>query len=222
MKRSAIIVAGGSGSRMSSTLPKQFLLLKGKPVLMHSIEQFSRACREIDLVIVLPESHFKTWESLCDQYHLDWPHRIVPGGATRFHSVQNALEFIDGTGLVAVHDAARPLVSVTLILSAFECAEKRGNCIPVIPVHESLRQIECEQSSPVDRNRFRLVQTPQIFRAGLLKSAYCQPFREQFTDDATVVESFGEHINLIPGDPVNIKITTPVDLEIAGLILDRA
>ncbi len=222
MKKSVIIVAGGSGSRMHAMMPKQFLLLQGKPMLLHSMERFSFTCRGIDLIVVLPEQHFKTWESLCEQYHVDLPHRVAPGGVTRFDSVKNGLDLIVDEGLVAVHDAARPLVSESLIRAAFDCAIKLGNGVPAIPVQESMRKMEHDLSSPVDRNLYRLIQTPQIFTSGSLKSAYRQPYREQFTDDATVVECLGEKINLIPGDYNNIKITNREDMEIAGFLMGRS
>lgn len=215
-------MAGGSGSRMHTPMPKQFLLLKDKPVLLHSMERFSFACKGIDLILVLPEQHFKTWESLCNQYHIDLPHRIAPGGVTRFDSVKNSLDLLGNEGLVAVHDAARPLVSERLIRAAFDCAGRLGNAVPAIPVHESMRKVDHDRNSPVDRNLYCLIQTPQIFKAGSLKSAYRQPYREQFTDDATVVECLGEKINLIPGDCDNIKMTTPEDLEIAAFILGKS
>ncbi len=215
MKKSAVIVAGGLGIRMNAVIPKQFLILAGKPLLMHSMQAFSHTYPGINLVLALPSDQFSSWNTLCKAYDFDLPHLLVSGGNTRFHSVQQALTAIPGEGLVAIHDGVRPLVSESLIRSAFQTAEGLGNCIPVLPLTESLRMLTGALSQPVDRTAYRVVQTPQVFHAAVIKQAYNQPYQKHFTDDAMVAESMGETIHLIPGDPVNLKITHPYDLAVA-------
>ncbi|MDP1620894.1 MAG: 2-C-methyl-D-erythritol 4-phosphate cytidylyltransferase [Bacteroidales bacterium] len=219
MKKSAIIVAGGLGTRINAGIPKQFLLLKGKPMLIYSIEAFKSAFPDLFIVLALPSIHIPAWRKLCDQYGLKIPHQVVAGGDTRFHSVQNALAVIDETGLVAIHDGARPLISETLIRSVFLMAEQYGNCIPVIPLNESVRILSGETSQAANRAAYRVVQTPQVFQSAMIKRAYDQNFQEHFSDDAVVAESMGETIHLIGGDPANLKITHPGDLAAAEALL---
>jgi 2-C-methyl-D-erythritol 4-phosphate cytidylyltransferase len=221
LKKSVIIAAGGTGTRMNAGNPKQFLILAGRPLLMHSLKAFSNACPGITIVLALPDDQFPTWETLCKQYAFNIPCLMVPGGATRFHTVRQALSELPGEGLVAIHDAARPLVSGTLIRDAFDTAEALGNCIPVLQLTESLRMLTAETSRPVDRAAYRIVQTPQVFHTATIKKAYEQPFRDSFTDDATVAESIGETIHLINGDPVNLKITYPHDLDMAEFLFKK-
>jgi 2-C-methyl-D-erythritol 4-phosphate cytidylyltransferase len=218
LKKFAIIVAGGVGTRMNAGIPKQFLLLGGKPVLMHSMEAFPLAYPDISIILVLPASQFSSWQSLCEQHLFTLPHQVVAGGETRFHSVKNALSAIGSDGVVAIHDGVRPLISVSLIREGFLSAGQLGNCIPVVPVNESLRMLENGGSHAVGRSEFCMVQTPQVFRCNIIKKAYEQAYRESFTDDATVAESIGEVIHLIDGDPVNLKITHPSDLAAAEAI----
>ncbi|MEI7500593.1 MAG: 2-C-methyl-D-erythritol 4-phosphate cytidylyltransferase [Bacteroidota bacterium] len=222
MKKSVIIVAGGVGTRMNAGIPKQFLILAGKPLLMHSMLAFNRAFPGITFVVGLPSDQFSPWNDLCSQYSFELPHLLVAGGKTRFHSVKQALSGLPGVGLVAIHDGVRPLVSEKLIHDAFKSAEGLGNCIPVLPLNESLRFLSGETSRQVDRTAYRLVQTPQVFYSANIKKAYEQPFQESFTDDATVAESFGETIHLIQGDPSNIKITHPYDLTIAEYLFKKS
>lgn len=212
MNKYVIIVAGGRGLRMGSELPKQFLLLGGKPVLMHTIEAFYRYDADIQVVLVLPRDHQDYWKSLCSSYHFEIPHRIVDGGETRFHSVRNGLQVIGGTGLVGVHDGVRPFVSKEVIERCYLEAEQKQAVIPVVEVVETVRHLQGGESSTVPRNEYRLVQTPQVFSVPLLKKAYLQPYSPSFTDDASVVESFGEKVFLTEGNRENIKITTPFDL----------
>jgi 2-C-methyl-D-erythritol 4-phosphate cytidylyltransferase len=219
LKKFAIIVAGGTGTRMNSGIPKQFLPLAGKPMLMYSIEAFFQTYHDIFVVLVLPTDHFTTWQKLCEQHHFTLAHQLVAGGETRFHSVQNALSAIDGDGLVAIHDGARPLVSGSLIRESFLAAGQFGNSIPVIPLNESVRILSGSTSLAVNREVYRLVQTPQVFHAAIIKKAYGQDYLECFTDDAMVAESMGEIIHLIDGDPANIKITRPGDLDVAEVLL---
>lgn len=214
---------------MNAGTPKQFLELNGKPMLMHSMERFIDAFPLIKITVALHPGHSDTWTSLCRTHRFTHSHKVVPGGETRFHSVKNALGSVENDGLVAVHDAARPLITPGLITALFNQAAKTGNAVPVVPVTESLRfvdPVDHSESRPVDRRSYFLVQTPQIFQVSLLKSAYLQPYRDLFTDDASVVEALGVKIHLAGGDPGNIKITTPDDLEFAGYRLkslaDRA
>ena len=176
MNKYVIIVAGGRGLRMGSESPKQFLLLGGKPVLMHTIEAFYRYDADIQVVLVLPRDHQDYWKSLCSSYHFEIPHRIVDGGETRFHSVRNGLLVIGGTGLVGVHDGVRPFVSKEVIERCYLEAEQKQAVIPVVEVVETVRHLQGDESSTVPRNEYRLVQTPQVFSVPLLKKAYLQPY----------------------------------------------
>jgi len=219
VKKSAIIVAGGAGTRMNAGIPKQFLVLGGRPVLMHCISAFLSYDASINLVVTLPKDHINSWEKLCRQYQFQLPHTVAVGGEFRFHSVKNALALIPDDHLVAIHDGVRPLVSVALIRLVFEAAQAEGNCVPVVPLRESLREIYGNENKPADRRLFRVVQTPQVFLASTIKQAYDQPFKESFTDDATALENLGEKIHLIEGDPFNIKITLSADLIIANALM---
>lgn len=222
MKKYALIVAGGKGLRMGKDLPKQFLLLGGKPVLMRTLERFAAYDPSLSLILVLPEAHREYWLSLCNEYDFALPHRIAPGGETRFHSVKNGLALVDEDGWVAVHDGVRPFVSCEVIGACFEQAAISGAAIPVLPVIETLREIEGTTSRTVDRNRYCTVQTPQVFAASLLKEAYGQSYTDAFTDDASVLESLGHPVTLVTGNRENIKITTPFDLQIGEMLCKDA
>ena len=227
---SVIIVAGGKGLRMGTDLPKQFLPIGGRPVLMHTMEAFERAIPGIHIVLVLPKSQQAFWLELCVQHAFTLPHTIADGGETRFHSVKNGLnslshDHIEGC-LVAVHDGVRPFVSAEVIRNCFDAARKYGAAVPVVPVVETVRQLrpsttegEGDSSFTIDRSRLRLVQTPQTFQLPLLLRAFEQPYCDAFTDDASVVEAFGHPITLVEGNRENIKITTPFDLRIAEALL---
>lgn len=217
--KAAIIVAGGSGSRMNVPTPKQFLLLKGIPVLIYSLAAFHQFDSSIRLLLALPENLFDTWRELQKKHGVSIPHELIPGGETRFHSVFNCLQHLNNEDFVAIHDGARPLLSHELILRLYATAEKEGNTIPVIPVNESIRMLEESSSIPVDRSLYRFVQTPQVFLTSQIQKAYTQPYRPGFTDDATVVESIGGTIHLVEGDQVNLKITYPDDLLVAEALL---
>lgn len=218
--QSVIIVAGGKGTRMKSDLPKQFLELCKKPVLMHTLEAFHRYDESIQIVLVLPRDQIEYWESLCGHFQFIIPHTTTHGGVTRFDSVKNGLELIENEGVTAVHDGVRPLVSQDTLLRCFEAAAKSGAVIPVTDVIESVRQIQENGSSlSVDRSLYRLVQTPQVFSTRLLKEAYEQKFNPLFTDDASVVEALGHSIQLVDGNRENIKITTPMDILIAETLI---
>lgn len=218
MDRYAILVAGGKGLRMGSDIPKQFLPLRGRPVLMHTIDVFRRTYPDIHIILVLPREQQDYWRQLCGQHGYDVELCVADGGETRFHSVRNGLSLIpDGArGVVGVHDGVRPFVSPETIRRCFEAAEEFGAVVPVVPVVETVRQVLADGSSmTVDRNAYRLVQTPQTFDIQLLKKAYGQPFDPFFTDDASVVEAMGHPIKLVEGNNENIKLTNPADLKLA-------
>ncbi len=212
-------MAGGTGTRMGSAVPKQFLLIADKPVLMHSIIAFNEYDAGIKIIVALPSSLFSQWEALCRQYSFSLPHTLAKGGEKRFDSVKNALHFVTADGLVAIHDGARPLVSRDLISRAFDHARLHQNAIPATPVTDSVRQIAGRVNKPIERENLRLVQTPQVFHSDLILKAYQQAYRESFTDDASVLEAAGGAVSLIGGDPYNIKITYPRDLLIAEALL---
>lgn len=220
MNSYAIIVAGGSGERMKSDIPKQFIEIAGKPVLMHTIEKFRLYDNSIEIIVVLPEKLMGYWNGLREKYSFSIPHKTAGGGATRFHSVRNGLELITGAGLVAVHDGVRPLVSIDTIGRCFETAARLGNAIPVISPSDSLRMISGKGNKPLDRTGIKLVQTPQVFHTDLIKKAFLQDYRPEFTDDAMVLERTGECINLVEGNRENIKITAPEDLIIAESLME--
>lgn len=221
MKRSTIIVAGGSGKRMGASVPKQFLLLKGMPVLCRTIEAFYQADPDMQLIVVLPEDQLDSWRMLCIGHGFTLEHSVVCGGEERFHSVREGLKEVKHEGLVAVHDGVRPLVSVGLIARCLAAAEAHGAAIPVVPVSSSVREVIGGGSRAVDRARLRLVQTPQCFRVPLLRKAFELPYDAAFTDEATLVERTGTTVHLVEGEERNIKLTTPLDLRVAEVFLDR-
>ena len=216
-----IIVAGGKGLRMGSDIPKQFLPIGGKPILMRTLERFRDYSEKLQIILVLPIAQQDYWRQLCKQYHFEVKYQLANGGQTRFHSVQNGLALIpdDVEGVVGVHDGVRPFPSVEVIRNCYEAARTAKAVIPVIPVVETVRHIEGEGSVTVPRGDYRLVQTPQTFDIQLLKAANRQPYNDGFTDDASVVESFGHQITLVEGNRENIKITTPYDMKIAEVLI---
>ncbi|HTA26157.1 MAG TPA: 2-C-methyl-D-erythritol 4-phosphate cytidylyltransferase [Bacteroidia bacterium] len=218
-KRYALIMAGGSGMRMNSPVPKQFLKLDGKPILLHSINKFLDTDPNIEIILVLPKDYMKYWEALCAEYLFHKPIKIAESGETRFHSVKNGLELVTEEGIVAIHDAVRPLVSAKTILATYKAAEMYGNAVPAVPINDSIRQIESTRTIAVDRSRYCATQTPQCFRSDIIKKAYLQEYHYTFTDDAMVVEAMGENIHLVDGNAENIKITSPKDLAIAEVLL---
>lgn len=216
MRTFAIIVAGGKGLRMGGDVPKQFLPIGGKPVLMHTIEAFREALDDVQIVLVLPAEQHDYWQKLCKDYNFRSPELIATGGETRFHSVKNGLALLpkDDEAVVGVHDGVRPFVSRDTIQRCFGTAAEGKAVVPVVPVVETLRQILPDGSSITRlRNEYRLVQTPQTFPLALLKQAYEQPYSESFTDDASVVEAMGKEITMVEGNRENIKLTTPADLK---------
>ncbi|MFM2134991.1 MAG: hypothetical protein RL021_391 [Bacteroidota bacterium] len=216
MKRTAIIVAGGSGSRIGGPTPKQFLPLSGKPVLMHTLLQFAASDR---IIVVLPEGQIPYWKELVKSYGFTLPHTVVPGGASRYESVRNGLASADPESVIAVHDGVRPIVSEPLINRCYETAALHGTCIPVCSIPDSIRVKEDESSRPADRNRFLLVQTPQCFQGAYIGKAYNGADQPGFTDDASVLEAAGIPLHFTEGERWNIKITFPEDLKVAEALL---
>lgn len=219
MKKYVIIVAGGKGLRMGSELPKQFLPIGNIPVLMHTLDVFRKYDENIQIILVLPKEQQHFWKQLCQEHHFPIEHIVADGGETRFHSVKNGLALVQAPGLVGVHDGVRPFVSVEVIQRCYELAEQRRAVIPVIDVVETLRHLTETGSETVSRNDYKLVQTPQVFDAELLKQAYAQEFTPFFTDDASVVEAMGVPVYLAEGNRENIKITTPFDLKVGSVLL---
>lgn len=221
MKKYAIIVAGGKGSRMNSTntIPKQFIEIGGKPILMHTIKRFYQADKTITIILVLPKEQIQYWQELQLKHQFEVPVLVTAGGESRFHSVKNGLKLIESDGLVAVHDGVRPFVTISTILMGFELAQTTKAAIPVIEVVDSIRHIKVDKNQAVDRSEYRLVQTPQIFEIELLQKAYLQDFQSSFTDDASVVEALGHSVSLYEGNRENIKITTPFDLKLAEVLV---
>lgn len=213
-----IIVAGGKGLRMGGDVPKQFLPIGGKPVLMRTMERFREYSPTLQIILVLPKAQQDYWRQLCNEYHFNESYELADGGETRFHSVQHGLALIpdDAKGVVGVHDGVRPFVSVDVIRRCYETARTAKAVIPVVPVVETLRHIE---KGNVYRADYRLVQTPQTFDIQLLKAANRQPYQETFTDDASVVEAYGQEVSMVEGNRENIKITTPFDLKIAEVLI---
>ena len=226
-----IIVAGGKGLRMGSDIPKQFLPIGGKPVLMRTLERFRAYSADLQIILVLPEAQQDYWRQLCQEYGFPLLsegagggfYQLANGGQTRFHSVQNGLALVpdDAEGVVGVHDGVRPFPSIEVIRNCYETARQKKAVIPVIPVVETVRHIlgSGKASVTVPRDEYRLVQTPQTFDIQLLKAANKQPYNDGFTDDASVVEAFGHEITLVEGNRENIKITTPYDLKIAEVLI---
>ena len=218
MKKHIVIVAGGKGLRMGGDIPKQFLPVCGKPVLMRTLEAFHTFDAAIHIVLVLPVSQQAYWKELCREYQFELSHEIADGGETRFHSVKNGLALVEGDGLVGVHDGVRPFVSQEVIARCYEEAARCKAVIPVIDVVETVRHLTEEGSETVPRDRYKLVQTPQVFDVALLRRAYQQEYTDLFTDDASVVEALGEKVCLVKGNRENVKLTTPFDLKLAEML----
>lgn len=219
LKNYVIIVAGGSGNRMGTETPKQFLEIAGMPVLMHTITAFRKSFQDIDIVVVLPESQIKFWKNLCIKYNFIIPFEVCAGGETRFQSVKNGLNQLDGDGLVGIHDGVRPLVSDETIKRCYKDAAIYGNAIPVVDVVETVRYTDTDINKVIDRSKLRLVQTPQVFRLQSIKEAFNQEYLESFTDDASVFEKFGGVIHLSEGNRENLKLTHPTDLILGESLL---
>jgi 2-C-methyl-D-erythritol 4-phosphate cytidylyltransferase len=221
LKYYAIIVGGGSGSRMLSDTPKQFMLLNGKPILMHSIEAFYYSDLNPEIIIVLNIDFHDYWENLCLKYNFSIPHQLVKGGLQRFDSVKNGIKAVKGKAIIAIHDAVRPLPSNQLITRSFLVAQQSGTAISAIKSKDSVRQSTENSSKALNREEIYLVQTPQTFQSEILNKAYLQEYRNEFTDDASVVERTGIAINVIEGESKNIKITFPEDILLAEFYLKQ-
>ena len=217
MERSTIIVAGGSGKRLGGPIPKQFQTVKGRPLLMWTIEAFHRFDAAMPIIVVLPETHFDIWKALCMGHRFFLPHEVVGGGEQRWHSVKAGLEKVEGDGLVAVHDGVRPSVSVDLIGRCFSAAETHAAAIPVVPVVPSIRETTADGSRALDRSKLLAVQTPQCFHADLLRKAFELPYDSSFTDEATLVEKLGVNVRLVEGEERNIKVTTLMDIRLVEI-----
>lgn len=221
MKKYVIIVAGGVGTRMNKEIPKQFMELNGKPVLMHTIEKFKNTFPDISVVVVLAKHLNDDWKMLCEKHSFKIIHQLTDGGETRYHSVKNGLAFVPDACVVGIHDAARPLVSKQTILNTYETAEVRGNASPFIPLNDSIRFLKGKENCAVDRTLYAVIQTPQCFHSDLIKKAFLKTYEQEFTDDASVLEAFGEKINLVEGNRENIKITTEQDLIVAEALIEE-
>jgi 2-C-methyl-D-erythritol 4-phosphate cytidylyltransferase len=219
-KEFALVVAGGKGTRIKTKLPKQFLELNGKPILLHTLEAFLRYSAEIQIVLVLPEDDFETWKAICKKFDFNTPIILEKGGETRFQSVKNGLNKIEGPGLVAIHDGVRPLVSEDIIGASFRLAAVHQSAVAAVRLKDSIRMTDQDNTKAVDRSRFRLIQTPQTFDMDLIKRAYQIKDDASLTDDASVAEKSGHVISLFEGSYENIKITTPEDLVIAEALLN--
>lgn len=224
MNKAAVLVAGGKGTRMGGSVSKQFLPIAGKPVLMHTLEVFFRVDPSIELILVLPESDFGLWEDLVESHRFTIPHRRVVGGNSRFQSVRNGLQSISfEEGLVAIHDAVRPFVKESVVEASFEEAARSGSAIAVVALKDSIRKLTDDGKSFFqERQYFRLVQTPQTFQLAKIRKAFQVTELPQFTDDATVYEHQGWQVSLIPGNPENIKLTTPEDMVYAEFLISRS
>ena len=219
MKKFAVIVAAGSGTRMHSAIPKQFMELKGRPVLWYTLCAFLKAYEDLQIILVLPQTYTEHGSEIVAATRAQSRIEITTGGETRFHSVKNGLQLVEANSIVFVHDAARCLVSTELIHRCYEHAVKHGNAIPAVTATDTIRIDTGHGPMQVDRNQVYIIQTPQTFQANLLKPAFNQPYNQSFTDEASVAEAAGIRIQLIPGEATNIKITNPIDLTVAASII---
>ncbi len=219
MKKFAIIVSGGNGSRMQTDIPKQFIEINGKPILLHTLEKFAAADPNMEIILVLNVDHQGIWNKIAKKFKVNIPYTLVNGGRTRYHSVKNALKKVSKNALVAIHDGVRPLLSTSLILNGFELLTKHDAIVTAIPSKDSIRRVQDGVSSALAREEIYLVQTPQIFTATILHKAYQQAYRNEFSDDAAVVERLGIPIHILIGETQNIKITYPEDILLAENIL---
>jgi 2-C-methyl-D-erythritol 4-phosphate cytidylyltransferase len=220
MKKYAVIVAGGSGLRMGSVLPKQFLLIHNKPILWYTLHAFLKSYKDIHIILVLPAEYYDTGLAICDEMNSGYPIQTIVGGDTRFHSVQKGLTLINEQSIIFIHDAVRCLLSPSLIHHCFEETLQYGSAIPCVDSKDSVRLIHATGHRSIKRSEIKLVQTPQTFISDILLPAYLADYQEEFTDDASVVEAANYEVHLVEGEPNNIKITTPLDLAIAEELLD--
>lgn len=220
MKNYAIIVAGGTGTRMKGELPKQFLLLKNKPVILHSTEAFAEFDPLLEIILVIHPDYLEYWERLCNEYKVPGHVKVAPGGKTRFESVKNGIALIEADGWVAVHDAARPLITREFVEELFNEASIKGSAVPGIAINDTVRMLDGKGSVQLDRTLLRAMQTPQVYRVSEIKKAFTQPFQPGFTDEASVMQAAGFTPNIVPGLPTNLKITRPEDLALAEYLLN--
>jgi len=220
MDKIVMIVAGGTGTRMNAGIPKQFITINGIPVIMHTLEVFRKYDKNIRIMLILPEDHVDTWKRLCIDHTFRVEHELGNGGETRFHSVKKNLHGVPENCLLGIHDGVRPLVSLQTIERCYAGALEKGTAVPCIKIPETMRKIDENGTVQVDRERFRLIQTPQVFEGGIIKKAYLQEYQAGFTDDAGVVEKAGFPIHLVDGNPENIKITFKNDLKIAASLIN--
>ena len=222
MKKYVVIVAGGSGERMKSDIPKQFIEVGGIPIIIHTLNIFAHAIPDIEFIIVVNPKWIQLWKMICENHNIDNSFITIEGGPTRFHSVKNGLSKINNlNSLVAIHDAVRPFVSKEVIRVCFKEAELFGNAVPVVPIHDSVRKKTGAFNEAIDRKKLWIVQTPQCFQTSLIKKAYLQNYDEKFTDDAIVLENTGMQIRFVDGNLENIKITKPTDILIAEAFLTK-
>ncbi|MDN3585346.1 2-C-methyl-D-erythritol 4-phosphate cytidylyltransferase [Pedobacter aquatilis] len=221
MKYYAVIVAGGAGNRMQTETPKQFLLLNNLPVLMHTIKAFALSDFQPKILVVLNQQQHSYWNKLCQEFNFNIPHDVIAGGSERFHSVKNAIDKISETSVISIHDAVRPIISKHLIDKGFKYALENGSAIAAVKPIDSIRKQVGENTKAENRDDYFMVQTPQVFQSETIKKAYNLPFKNHFTDDASVVEESGIEVNLIEGERNNIKITYPADLDIAEWFLNK-
>jgi len=219
MKKYAIIVAGGAGTRMQGEIPKQFMLLNGKPVILYSLEAFYAYDPLVNIILVIHQDYISYWEQLIKSFRISIPFSVVTGGETRFDSVKNGLKTIDYEGFVAIHDAARPVINAGFISGLFAKAARYGSAMPGIMLNDTIRLVEGDSSSQLDRTFLRAMQTPQVYRVSELKRAYTQPYHELYTDDASVMQAAGFPIHLTEGLTGNLKITLPQDIALAEILM---
>ena len=221
MNRYAVIVAAGSGMRMGAPIPKQFLEVGGRPILMHTLNRFVAFDASIRLVVVLHPDYIEFWRSLCEKHDYSVSHSIVSGGSERFYSVQKAIQSLVDTeeAIVGIHDAVRPMVSVATLERCYATAQETGSAVPCVSVNDSMRIVDADGNRSINRSSLRIIQTPQCFRLNLLRRAFTQEYNTAFTDDASVVEALGESIELVEGNRENIKVTTPEDMHWLNLLL---
>jgi 2-C-methyl-D-erythritol 4-phosphate cytidylyltransferase len=221
MKKYAVIVAAGVGERMKTATPKQFLLLKKRPVLYYTVNTFLKAYDDLQIILVLPEEHIAKGQEIVDGYFDNGRIQLINGGRTRFHSVKNGLALVTGESIIFIHDGVRCLLTTHLIHKCYEAAKEFGTAIPVINCRDSVRMVTGDGNEAFDRMKIKLVQTPQTFHSKILLDAYKIDYKDKFTDDASVVEAFGLKVNLIDGEETNIKITRPLDLAVAEKIIEN-
>jgi 2-C-methyl-D-erythritol 4-phosphate cytidylyltransferase len=221
MNKYAVIVAGGNGSRMNSTVPKQFLLLNNKPVLYYTLDTFLKAYHDLKVILVLPEEYVATGQEIIDAWFDYKRIRITVGGRTRFHSVQNGLQLIEEESIVFVHDAVRCLLTTALIHRCYEAALEFGATVPVVDCKDSVRMVSSDGNEALERRNIKLVQTPQVFLSTILLPAFNIDYKDKFTDEASVVETFGMKVQLVEGEENNIKITSPIDMLLAEYLLSE-